>query len=372
SYTGGTNWMHVEMKGFPGSEAVRDLMIHPRENDLIIGTHGRSIWILDDIAALQQVSEEQLSQPATLFEPRKAMRFGSRFTRYGIGDKPFTGKNPPYGALLTYYLRNKMDPKQTVKIEVLDEQKKVIRTLDKVPHERGLNRTNWDLRYDSPAPRRPRMEDVDPETEFTGPRGGPQALPGHYTVRLVAGSTTIEKPVEVYTDPSIHITAEELRAQFEYDLKLRDLQTATNTALRTIDTLLEQVKQADGSMSALSASDDVKHALEERQKQLESIQLQLARPRDIPGYSMGPRLIDRLGALESEIDRTLAAPTPYQREYYNELQTEFVGDMGRVNTVVTKDVPEINEMLKRHNGPALMPGNAIKMPEWLSGGGGSQ
>ncbi|MBV9406991.1 MAG: hypothetical protein JO211_16705, partial [Acidobacteriaceae bacterium] len=226
SYNGGANWIHAEMKGFPASEAVRDLMIHPRENDLILATHGRSLWILDDAAVLQQVSDAQLSEGAVLYGPRAAMRFGSRFTRYGIGDKPFTGKNPPYGALLTYYLRDKMDEK-AVKIEIVDEQKKVIRTLDKVPHEQGLNRTNWDLRYDSPAPRRPKMEDVDPETEFMGPRGGPQALPGQYTVRLIAGSTTVEKPLEVTIDPEIHVMPEELRAQFDYDLKLRDLQTAT-------------------------------------------------------------------------------------------------------------------------------------------------
>ncbi len=368
SFTGGNEWSHLKMKGFPTSEPVRDLTIQPRENDLIIATHGRSLWVLDDITALQQTSASIASQPAALFAPRDTLRYDSRFTRYGFGNKPFAGPNPPYGAPITYYLQNKLEPAKPLKVELLDANKKVIRELANPPREKGMNRVTWDLRYQGPDPRRPKMEDVDPEEEFSGPRGGPQVLPGEYTVRLTADGTIIEKQVKVYADPTVKVSAADLQANFEYGLKLRDLQTATNQALRAVDSLHDQLQQVQKSMTALSptASKDLMNSLNERLQQLHSMELQLARPRDIPGYSMGPRLVDRLGALGSSLDHVLAAPTEYQRKYYTELQGEFVSDVGRVNTFLTKGVPEVNESLTKHNGPTLMGGKPVKFPEWLS------
>ncbi len=371
SYSGGSEWTRLKLKGFPVSEPVRDLMIHPRENDLIIATHGRSLWILDDITPLQQISGNVASQPAVLFEPRNTIRYSSRFTRYGIGNKPFAGPNPPYGALLTYSLQERIDAPRVVKIQILDADNKVIRELTDIPRDKGLNRVAWDLRYQGPAPRRPKMEDVDPEEEFTGPRGGPQALPGEYTVRLIADKATVEKHLKVYADPTVKTSPADLQANFDYGLKLRDLQTATNQALRSVDSLRDQLQQVQKSMEALSSppSTDLMNALSERLQQLHSMELVLARPRDIPGYSMGPRLIDRLGALGSELDHVLASPTIYQREFYSQLQQEFLTDVGRVNTFLTKGVPEVNEGLAKQNGPMLMGGKPVKFPDWLAKGG---
>ncbi len=368
SFNGGNEWTRLKMKGFPVAEPVRDLMIHPRENDLIIATHGRSLWILDDITPLQQMTESVAAKPATLFDPRNTVRFDSRFTRYGIGNKPFAGPNPAYGAPLTYFLQDKVDAPKPLKIQILDSSKKVIRELTDIPRLQGLNRVTWDLRYQGPEPRRPKMEDVDPEEEFSGPRGGPQALPGEYTVRLVAGTTTVEKHLKVFADPTVKVSAADLQANFEYGLKLRDLQTATNQALRAVDTLHDQIQEVQKSMAALGnqSSPDLANALTERLQQLHTIELKLARPRNIPGYSMGPRLVDRLGALGSSLDHILAAPTEYQRTYYDELQGEFVTDVGRVNTFLNKDLTEINQSLTKHNGPTVMGGKPIKFPDWLS------
>ena len=91
----------------------------------------------------------------------------------------------------------------------------------------------------------------------------------------------------------------------------------------------------------------------------------MARPDNIPGYSMGPRLVDRLGQLLGSIDRVLAAPTPYQVEHFNELKAEFLKDMGDVNSFIERQVPEINDMLKKSNAGAMMPGKAIAMPAGL-------
>jgi photosystem II stability/assembly factor-like uncharacterized protein len=367
SFNDGVDWTRLKMKGFPNSEAVRDLMIQPRENDLIIATHGRSIWILDDIAPLQKIGEIQTSSAAVLFEPRASMRYDSRFTRYGIGNKPFAGPNPPYGALITYYLKEKIEAPKPLKLEILDADKKVIREISEAPREQGLNRVAWDLRYQGPDPRRVK-EEPDPEEEFSGPRGGPQVLPGDYIARLTIGDTTLEKAFKVYADPTVKVSAADLQSSLDYGLKLRDLQSATNHALKAVDSLRDQILQIQKSMVALDTTPpaDLMNSLSERLQQLHSMELQLARPRDIPGYSMGPRLVDRLGALGSSLDHVLAAPTEYQRDYYKELQQEFVADVGRVNDFLTKGVPEVNQSLSKRDGPSLMPGKPIAFPDWLS------
>ncbi len=106
SWDNGKNWTELNMKNFP-RVAVHDILIHPRDNDLILGTHGRSIWVFDDAAVLQQMNTNVLQSDGFVFEPRPAYRFATRMTRYGIGDKPFRGQNPPNGAVITYYLKGK-------------------------------------------------------------------------------------------------------------------------------------------------------------------------------------------------------------------------------------------------------------------------
>jgi photosystem II stability/assembly factor-like uncharacterized protein len=361
SYTGGSHWIRLHLKNLP-PVAVRDLLVHPRENDLILGTHGRGIWILDDATPIQQLNAEALNQDAVLFDMRPAMRFNSRFTRYGIGNKPFAGPNPAYGAPITYYLKDKPE---SLKIQILDSGGKVIRDLKEPAKEKGLNSLAWDLRYEPPKQRRPPSEEEREAEEFRGggPRG-PQVLPGRYTVELVAGGKSLRKDLEVRADPTVDVSASDLRAQFDYALKLRDLQSSTNEALRSIDAIQDQIRQAEKSLKALltEPSKELSHALSERLKQLASIESRLARPRNIPGYSIGPKLIDRLGALASNIDRVLAAPTPYQREHFRELEAEFQRDIGEVNTIVTRAIPELNDLLRKQNAPTVMPGKPIEMP----------
>ena len=360
SYSGGNHWVRLDMKGFPQSVAVRDLMIHPLQNDLIIATHGRALWILDDITPLQELSDETLSAPAALFGARHAMRFDSRFTRYGIGDRPFAGKNPPYGASITYYVRDK----GPVKLDIVDQAGKLVRSLDHLPLEPGLNRAVWDLRVDGPAARSSKPEEPDAESAFQGPPRGPQVLPGKYMMRLTAGGKTIEKPLEVIYDPSVKTNMADLKAQYEAGMKLRDLQSSANTALRGLDALkgqLEQVKETVFSLTGAPPK-DLANALSEEQQQVNSLTLRLIRPNDIPGYSMGPRLVDRLRALSAGIDRVLAEPTRYQAQLADELRAEFQKELDAYNKLMTQDVPATNTMLKRINGPLLMPAKTVALP----------
>jgi photosystem II stability/assembly factor-like uncharacterized protein len=362
SFTGGNQWTRLHLKNLP-PVAVRDIVIHPRENDLILGTHGRSIFILDDASPIQQMNAQVLSESAHLFGMRPALRFdgGGRGGGGGLGsggNKPFSGPNPAYGAPVTYYLKEK----GAAKIEILDGAGKVIRDLGPVPQDAGLNRVTWDLRYQGPHVRNAQSDDDGGGFRFRPI--GPLVLPGKYTVRLTAGGKTLTQELEVKIDPTIPVDEGALRTQLETDLKLRDMTSAVNDALRSIDVWKGELDQAEKNVRGLDpqAAKAIAGLIGERKQQVSSMELRLARPGDIPGYSMAPRLVDRLGQLLGAIDRVLAAPTPYQIEHFNELRAEFIKDMGEVNTFVEKQIPEINDLLKKYNAGSMMAGKPIEIP----------
>ncbi|MBX9929067.1 MAG: hypothetical protein K2X99_09160, partial [Gemmatimonadaceae bacterium] len=143
SWDRGQHW--VSLRGDLPTVPVRDLQIHPRENDLILGTHGRGIYILDDITALQQFGAVAAND-AELFEVRPAIRWQFWSKDGNLGQKKWAGENPPTGALITYYL--KQQPPGAVNISVIDATGRVVRRFTRVPDEAGVNRVVWDLRAD--------------------------------------------------------------------------------------------------------------------------------------------------------------------------------------------------------------------------------
>lgn len=360
SYTGGGNWIPLRLKNLP-TVAVHDILVHPRENDLILGTHGRSIYIFDDATPIQTMSPEILASDAHLFAIRPALRFTQRFTRYGIGNKVYTGPNPPYGALISYYLKDKPDEKTPVKIQILDGSGKVIRELTTLPREKGVNRTSWDLRVESPRLRRPPSE---AETEFGGGPRGPQVLPGRYTVRLIVGSKTLEQPVDVRLDPTVSVPEADLRAQFEMALALRDMQSATSDALRALDSLKEQLEERQKRLAEQSPAppDEVKKTIADAITRVEALIGELTRPQNVPTYALGPKLAQKLSSLFQAVDGVNAAPTPAQREYFAELQSECRKKIGEANAFLAQEVARLNETLRRHAVAPVMTGKPIELP----------
>lgn len=362
SFTGGNQWVRMHLKNLP-PVAVRDIVVHPRENDLILATHGRSAWILDDVSPLQQMNAQVVSQSAYLFGMRPALRFdGGGRGGGGVGqsgNKPFTGPNPAYGAPITYYLK----AHGPAKIEILDGGGKVIRDLGAISQDAGLNRVTWDLRFQGPHTRRAAGAD-DNGGGFRFPALGPLVLPGKYTVRLTAGGQTLTRELEVRLDPTMGVKEADLRAQLDVTTKLRDMTSSVNDALRSIDVWKAEIDQAEKSVRALDpqAPKVLMGLLDERKQQVGSMELKLARPSDIPGYSMAPRLVDRLGQLLNGIDHVQQAPTQYQLEYYNELKAEFLKDMTDVNAFAEKQIPEINDLLKKSNAGSLMSGKPVDIP----------
>ena len=210
----------------------------------------------------------------------------------------------------------------------------------------------WNLRYGGAEVRRPPTEE---ETAFGGPPRGPQVLPGSYTVKLIVGDKTLEQPVEVRLDPTINVPTADLQAQLDLQMKLRDMQTAANSALRFLDSIEEQLKHTQTTAKSLNKEPDkdMMKALEDYIKQVDALQDRLARRSEGLGLPGKSQVVNEIGDLFFGLDSTNAAPTAGQRQYAQEIEPEFRERMMEVNRFINDMVPQWNDKLRAWNLPTL-------------------
>jgi photosystem II stability/assembly factor-like uncharacterized protein len=202
SPNGGTNW--IELRNNMPTLPHNDLLIHPRDNDLVLGTHGRGIWILDKINALQELTPQVIASPSHLFTIAPAYQIRQTNLKAHTGDMWFRGENPANGALVDYWIGA---PGIAPTVTVHTSSGQLVNTL-RGTGNRGVNRTVWNLREtDLPIRAGGSGDDDAPAGGASTP--GPLVAPGTYLVRLVVGGRTLEQKVEVREDPRIDITPAE-------------------------------------------------------------------------------------------------------------------------------------------------------------------
>ena len=230
--------------------AVNDLVVHPRDNDLVLATHGRGIWILDNLAALQSLTPAVLASDAQLFaiEPAQTIRYAS--TKAHAGDMIFRGANPPAGAIIDYYLRSAADK---VGMTVHDARGRQVSVVE-ATGRRGVNRALWNLRY----PDLGKARSSENEGEGDGVIAGPLVLPGTYTVRLAVSGKTLEQQVEVTDDPRLPTDPEVRRQWTDALLQLTDLDRSASV----------MVESAKGFADTLSTTETKDPAAIERRETL--------------------------------------------------------------------------------------------------------
>ena len=361
SYDSGKNWIELNMKNFP-RVAVHDILVHPRENDLILATHGRSLWVFDDAAPIQQMSESILQNPTYLFNVRPAYRFTTRFTRYGIGDKVFQGQNPPGGAIITYYLKDKLDAKTSLKLEVFDAAGKKVSEVGNLSKEAGLNRTTWNLSYEGSTRRTP---PTPQQLEFGGSSRGPQAVPGVYTIKLLVGDKAVqETKVEVRVDPTVSITAAELQSQFDLAMRLRDMLSTLNNGLRLLDSAKQQAEQIEkvAKDRLTEVSPELTKSLTDYKKRIDTITGDLI-VGDEDGIRSSAKLTDQIGGLFGAVSGGNSAPTAAMREQFNLLQTQLPAKISEINRFISEDTARLNQTLQKAGLPILVVGKPFEQPK---------
>jgi photosystem II stability/assembly factor-like uncharacterized protein len=213
SVDSGKTWAEFKGGGFP-AVAVREVQVHPRDHDLVIGTHGRGIWIVDDVTPLRELSAERLARDAAFVPGRPVQQRLQGRGGWVEGDASFVGPNPPGGAVITYYQRTRhlFGP---LKLEVLDASGKVLETIP-ATKRRGLNRVSWSMQV--PPPRVPRAATL----AFNASQG-PRVVPGTYTVRLTKGAEVLETKLEVGLDRRADFDAAGRQAQFDAAMRVHAL-----------------------------------------------------------------------------------------------------------------------------------------------------
>ena len=241
----GGKWLRV--KGNLPTVPIHEIVFHPRDNDMILATHGRSIWILDDATPVQQYSEA-IKTDAFLFDMRTAMQFNPANNRGFITDKPFHGKNPTYGAPISFYLSK---PQTNVSLRIRDASGTQVRELTgndlREARGAGVNRVYWDLRHQPLPPLAGQQPQGGGGGGFGGGgNNGPNVLPGEYRVTLVVdGKDVATKNVRVAGDKDAPMTDAERKTWHDTALNLHDMQRVANTAAEAVTTLSTQLTAAE-------------------------------------------------------------------------------------------------------------------------------
>jgi len=278
-----------------------DLVIHPRENDLVLGTHGRGIWILDQINALQELSEDVVGQSAHLFtiEPATQIRRAGRSAH--TGDVHYQGENPPLGAILDYWLGAAAEV-GTVEIAIEDGDGGHVATVRGSTRE-GMNRVVWDMRH--------QVGDSDEDDDaapgpFQRPARGPLVVPGTYTARLSAAGTESTQQFIVREDPRLNVTPGTRAAWTANLLELADLSARAVSELNAIEDALQDIADDDTGPRATKLRD---------------LQREFG------------ELMSRIGRLSGDVEGVVAPLTQDQRsrrDFYMEMLEVLSGEAGEV------------------------------------------
>jgi photosystem II stability/assembly factor-like uncharacterized protein len=373
SFNDGDDWQSLQLNLPPVS--MRDLAIHG--DDLIIATHGRGFWVLDDITALRQIEDKVAQSEAFLFQPADAVRMHAG-TDYGspMPRDEALAENPRVGAMIDYYLKSPASG--PVLIEILDAKGQVIRryssedkapavkpeTLDfpafwrpapkPLPASAGMHRWIWDLHYTAV----PGSTHLAGDEFVVAPRGV-TALPGTYTAKLTVSGQSYTQPLTLKMDPRITTSAAELQKQFDAATEVSRRQAEISEAQREVNQLLSQARklhsQVHDNASLVSSLDTL-----------------VTKAEDVAGappahFGMIPSkptiehadletLSRKFAKIFSAINDGDAAPTEDAMKAFGTAKTDLLAVMAKWNALTTKNLPEVNGQLKKAGLPPIVIG----------------
>jgi photosystem II stability/assembly factor-like uncharacterized protein len=403
SIDGGQKW--IQLKGGLPTIQVRDLTIQKRENDLVVGTFGRGIYILDNYTALRLLKPEMLKQEAALFPVKDALMYiqaqplGGRGKSFQ-GESYFTADNPPFGATFTYYLKDELKTKKAKRQEaekdaakkntavvlpsqadlraeeeeeapaviftITDSAGRVVRRLTG-PVTAGVQRVSWDLRYPPASlPPPPNPEGEDPFNE--GP-AGPLVMPGAYKVsvaRRVEGVLTpLSQPQEfqIVVAGQENMSAPDRAALVEFQQKVARLQRAVQGSLEAANALKPRfvlIRRAllDTPSAPEKLLDDAA-ALDKRTNEiLRALRGDTAaRQRNM---NTPPSIIERVGEIVGSQRMSTARPTQTQVNQYTAAAQEFETTLAQLRQLIEGDLARLEKQMEAAGAP-WTPG---RIPEW--------
>jgi photosystem II stability/assembly factor-like uncharacterized protein len=398
---GGAHW--VQLKGGLPTIAVRDMVEQTREGDLVIATFGRGFYVLDDISALRQMKAEAVEQAATVFPVKDALLYIERHPLGGPkkgfqGEAFYTAENPPFGAVFTAYLKEKLKTKKEKRQEAEKEAAKKNQTLpypsndvlrteaeERKPEvyfmvydesgapirrveggiEAGFQRAAWDLRYPAVSLR----EHVDDEEDFPPAAAkGVLVLPGSYSVRAfekvggVVSELGAAQNFKVVAEGASAMNTADRATQAEFQRKVARLYRAASGATHTtheVEARLKSIREALRETPAAEKLDAAADAIEQNNRLIEralSGDREMQRRQEPVASSIN----DRIEAIMEGERFSLAKPTQSHVEDYNIAAAEFTEQLGKLHTLVEVDLAKLEKDMEAAGAP-WTPG---RVPDW--------
>jgi hypothetical protein len=401
SFDDGQRWQSLQLN-LPRA-VVRDLRIHG--NDLIAATHGRSMWAMDDISVLRQLSDSVRRADAHLFAPAPAVRFrGGRTTRSHEDVAP----NPHCCAVFDYYFARR--PRGEVKLEILDGKGSVVRSFTsksekdadstradsvrraqqtdtsttKPPEERplvgvspagpdtasyepadsvvaaraGANRFVWDLRYAQPR----WLKDI--VVDF-GTVDAPLAVPGQYTVRLTANGRTHTRSFTVAPDPRVQASQADLEAQHALAWRVREELDRVAQTARRVEAMQRQLDERVAQTKEQAYASRVADSAKALRRRLEAVRAELIEVNsqaDQITLHYPIKVYNKLISLNDQVQSGDGAPAKQHGEIFDELRKEAETQYAKLRELEGKDVVAFNQMIRQLEVPAVVGAEAGVVP----------
>jgi uncharacterized protein YukE len=371
SFNDGDSWQSLQLN-LPAT-SMRDLVIH--NDDIVVGTHGRSFWILDDITPLRQLNEQIAAARAFLFKPGIAYRVRRNVnTDTPLPPEEPAGKNPPDGAIIDYTLQSAAPA--AVKLQILDASGKIVRafsstdkpeaTTEELGKElnvplywirppqilsdaAGQHRFVWDLR--TPPPASLRHEYPISAIVHDTPRlpVGPAVMPGVYTVKLEVAGQTFSQPLEIKMDPRITAPVDQLDQQFRLASRICDAMNSTFASLAQVRAVRSQLRDLAHQAPKGEIADAIR-ALEEK-----------VAPFEEAAAGSGPaahqqtfaQLNSQFAQLLAVVDGADAAPTQTAQDTTGDLQRSLTTLQTQWDDLKAHDINTLNDQLRRANLPTI-------------------
>jgi len=369
SFDGGSHWQSLALN-LPAVQ-VSDMAIQDRADDLVIATHGRAFWVLDNLGVLRQMSAAH-NDMIQLFAPDNTYLLAGGGFGEGAGSNE--GQNPPNGAVIFYNLKTAPAKDVAITLSIVDAQGKEIRRFtsntdgsgkpvepekdfysknkplpEQLPDKAGMNRFVWDLRY-------PDATHVPGAVLWFGNMRGPRVLPGSYTLKLTADGRTYTQPLTVLNDPRSKLSADDLAARqallMQIYAKLDQTDKAIN-GLRSLRTQINDLTQRYAkSPQAKALSDDAKPLLDELTGIEDAlIQSKAHASEDVLNYPV--RLNNKLAALITSVEYSNSRPTAQAYAVFKDLVGQTDVQLARWQSVQSSGLPAFNDKIRAMNLPAI-------------------
>jgi photosystem II stability/assembly factor-like uncharacterized protein len=386
----GRSWRSLQLN-LP-TVPVHDLVV--KNDDLVVATHGRSLWIFDDLTPIRAFGAAIANKPVDVLGPVAT----TRWRYHGTVGAAARGDNPPVGAILHFWLKDK--PRSRPKLEILDADGKLVRSLGRptdpeptavekegepgkeptgeeqeakekeseeeqpeaaregprrlrLPETPGLHRVVWDLQFDPAKPiKEARIDSGNPET-------GPLALPGKYTLKLTVDGLTATAPMEILSDPRVKVSAAELQEQVHLALAVRDDFNKLSSAVERLRTIRTQLQARNALIKDITQAKDLAKNSMGLISKLDALEAKLHNPKaqvtyDILAMKGGAQLYSNIGWLYGSVLEGDGPPTHGMRDGAARLNAELTRLLGDFQSLIDKDLAELNRQAKALDMPHIL------------------